>query len=96
MNINVGDLVIFSYQRKDSKAKVGLVLKKEIRPMPRYAGVPKTDNLGRPMPLDPLTDDVMSCYCLWTHTEHKHTYSKKWWVPIASLTLVIKGEKTDA
>lgn len=92
MDINIGDLVIFKYERKNPKAKVGLVLRKEVRAMPRYAGYP-SEYHGR-MPVDPLIEEVMSCYCLWTHTvSDSH---RKWWVPVTSLTLVKEGEEDNA
>lgn len=94
MNINVGDLVIFKYERKNPKAKVGLVLKKEFRAMPRYAGYATRDNLGRDIPVDPLMEEQMCCFCLWTHTVSKS--HNKWWVPVANLKLVTGEEESDA
>lgn len=92
MNINIGDLVIFKYEQKNPRAKVGLVLKKEVRAMPRYAGY-SPQRHGREDPLDPLVEEVMSCYCLWTHTiEPTH---RKWWVPVTNLTLVTEGGKNN-
>ena len=91
MNINVGDLVIFKYERANPKAKLGLVLKKEMRAMPRYAmGAHGADGAFA----DPLVEETMSCYCLWTHTSSKA--HSRWWVPIANLKLAAKEGKDDA
>jgi len=82
VNINIGDLVVFKYEQKNPN-KFGLVLKKEMRAMPRYAmGAHGADGAF----VDPLVEETMSCYCLWT-TDKKH---KKWWVPSRNLTLVKK------
>ena len=94
MNINIGDLVIFKYEQKNPKAKVGLVLKKEMRAMPRYAGYPN-ERHGRETPVDPLVEEVMSCYCLWTHTVSP--IHRKWWVPVTNLiTLAPEGGEDNA
>ena len=93
MNINIGDLVIFKYEQKNPGAKVGLVLKKEMRAMPRYAGY-QSERHGREMPLDPLMEEAMSVYCLWTGTASK-THSM-WWVPVLNLTLAAGGEQKNA
>ena len=82
-NINIGDLVVFKYEEKKPN-KVGLVLKKEVRAMPRYAMGPYgTEGAFA----DPMIEEVMSCYCLWTT---KKQY-RKWCVPVGNLTLIKKG-----
>jgi hypothetical protein len=96
MNISVGDLVIFKYERKDPEAKIGLVLKKEIRAMPQYTAI-NPFNCDGPFPssVNPIMQEVLSCYCLWTS---KKKYSRRWWAPITSLTLVEgpRGGSVDA
>jgi hypothetical protein len=89
MNISVGDLVIFKYERKDPEAKIGLVLKKEIRAMPQYTAI-NPFNCDGPFPssVNPIMQEVLSCYCLWTSKKKR---SRRWWAPITSLTLVERG-----
>jgi hypothetical protein len=84
-NINIGDLVVFKYEQK-KPAKVGLVLKKEVRAMPRYGMGPYG---GDGAFADPLLTEIMSCYCLWTAS------NRKWWVPVTNITL-IKGDSKNA
>jgi len=82
VNINIGDLVVFKYEEKQPN-KVGLVLKKEMRAMPRYAmGAHGADGAFA----NPLVEETMSCYCLWT-TDKQY---RKWWVPVRNLTLIKK------
>jgi hypothetical protein len=79
--------VVFKYEQKNPNAKVGLVLKKGVRVMPRYASIDRTCGGDFPSRLDPLVQEVMSCYCLWASTGKY----KKWWVPVTNLTLVNRG-----
>ena len=89
VNIDVGDLVVFKYEQK-KPVKVGLVLKKELRAMPRYAMGPHgVDGAFA----DPLLTEVMSCYCLWT--TKKDSKYRKWWVPITNI-VPIKGDSKNA